>query len=304
MVRVQTSRGAIVNASAAKLTALTAVTFGAAAMLPTGASGSDTWANNGRIIYISCEMGVCDPHTSKDDGTGEEPIVIPGFEDTPTVSDNGKRIAFRQGGDIWVAKSDGSDLDNITDSPGVSETEPDISPDGKSIVYTSFSGSAGDIVRSKIDGTGVDPIVEGTTDDGAPEWSPDGKSIAFERGETSITTLDVYVMKEDGSHRKQKTDTPQKSEFSPTWSPNGERIALSQAMGSGSKLKTINASGGPMKDVGVNAGSPYVPSYSPNGQRLSFFDFHNGRQDVFTVKLNGKGKRNITDDANSDFFYD
>jgi TolB protein len=293
-----------VNASAKKLTVLTAVTLGAATVLPAAASGSDTWADNGRIIYISCLMGVCDPHTSKDDGTGEKPIAITGFEDTPTISDNGKRIAFRQGGDIWVARSNGTDIDNITATAGAQETEPDISPDGKSIVYTSFDGSAGDIVRSKIDGSDVEPLLDGTTDDGAPEWSPDGKRIAFERGETSVSTVDVYVMKKDGSGRKQRTDTAQKSEFSPTWSPGGKRIAFTQAMGSGSKLKTIKASGGPMKDVGVNAGAPYVPSYSPNGRRLSFFDFDNGQQDVFTVKLNGKGKRNITHDANQDFFYD
>ena len=292
------------NESGKKLMALTAVTLGASTVLTASASGSDTWADNGRIIYISCEVGVCNPHTSKDDGTGEEPIAITGFEDTPTISDNGKRIAFREGGDIWVAKSDGTDVDNITETAGVQETEPDISPDGKSIVYTSFDGSAGDIVRSKIDGSGVKPLLEGTQDDGAPEWSPDGKRIAFERGETSVSTVDVYVMKKDGSGRKQRTDTSQKSEFNPTWSPDGKRIAFSQAMGSGSKLKTIKASGGPMNDVGVNAGAPFVPSYSPNGKRLSFFDFDNGQQDVFTVKLNGNGKRNITDDANSDFFYD
>ena len=290
--------------SVKKLMSLTAVTLGASTLLTAGASGSDTWADNGRIIYISCEMAVCDPYTSKHDGTGEKPIEITGFEDTPTISDNGKRIAFRHDGDIWVAKSDGTDVDNITETAGASETEPDISPDGKSIVYTSFSGAAGDIVRSKIDGSDVDPLVDGTTDDGAPEWSPDGKRIAFERGETSITTLDVYVMKEDGSNPKPRTATTQKSEFNPTWSPDGKRIAFSQAMGSGSKLKTIKASGGPMKDVGVNAGNPSVPSYSPNGSRLSFFDFDNSQSDVFTVKLNGKGKRNITDDANNDFFYD
>ena len=126
------------NKSEKRLIALTAVTLGASMLLTTSASGSDLWADDGRIIYISCEMGVCNPHTSKDDGTGEEPIVIPGFEDTPTISNNGKRIAFRQAGDIWVAKSDGTDLDNITETPGEFETEPDISPDGKSIVYTSF----------------------------------------------------------------------------------------------------------------------------------------------------------------------
>jgi Tol biopolymer transport system component len=294
-----------VSKSGKKLVALTAVTLGAATMLPAGASSSDTWADNGRIIYISCESGQCDPYTSKEDGTGEKNLLDDaGFEDTPTISDNGKRIAFRHLGEIWVARSDGSDLDNITDSPGVSDTEPDISPDGKSIVYSSFDGSAGDIVRSKIDGTGVKPLLEGSKDDGAPEWSPDGKRIVFERGETSVSTKDVYVMKKDGSDRKQRTDTSQKSEFNPTWSPDGKRIAFSQFMGSGAKLKTIKASGGPMNDVGVNAGAPFVPSYSPDGQRLSFFDFDNGQSDVFTVKLNGKGKRNITHDANTDFFYD
>ena len=106
------------NQSGKKLMALTAVTLGASTVLTASASGSDTWADNGRIIYISCEMGVCNPHTSKDDGTGEEPIVITGFEDTPTISDNGKRIAFRQGGDIWVAKSDGTGVDNITETAG------------------------------------------------------------------------------------------------------------------------------------------------------------------------------------------
>ena len=193
------------NASAIKLTALTALTLGVSTVLAAGASGSDTWSDNGRIIYISCDSG-CDPYTSRDDGTGEEPIEITGFEDTPTISDNGKRVAFRQGGDIWVAKSDGTDIDNITETAGATETEPDISPDGKSIVYTSFAGAAGDIVRSKIDGSGVKPILEGTGDDGAPEWSPDGKLIAFEHGETSVSTVDVYVMNKDGSHRKQRTD--------------------------------------------------------------------------------------------------
>ncbi len=52
--------------------ALTAVTLGASMLLTTSASGSDTWADNGRIIYISCEMAECNPHTSKDDGTGEK----------------------------------------------------------------------------------------------------------------------------------------------------------------------------------------------------------------------------------------
>jgi len=271
-------------------------------MLPAVASGSDTWAENGRIIYISCEMGVCNPHTSKDDGTGEKPIVITGFEDTPTISDNGKRIAFRQGGDIWVAKSDGTDLDNITDSPGVTEVEPDISPDGKSIVYTASNGPTGDIMRSRIDGSDVTPILEVANDDRAPEWSPDGKRVAFHRYDGS--QYDVYSVKKDGSDVDRLTKTASKSEVNPTWSPDGKRIAMTHAAGPGSKLKTIAATGGSAKTVNADSLAPNIPSWSPDGKRLSYFSSEGGQADVFTVKLNGNGKRNITDDANQDFFYD
>jgi TolB protein len=290
------------NAPATKLTTWTVVMLGAAAMLPAAATGSDTWADNGRIIYISCVMGECDPFTSKNDGTGEKPISITGFQDTPTISDNGKRIAFREGGDIWVGKSDGTDLDNITNSPGVTEVEPDISPDGKSIVYTTSNGPTGDIVRSKIDGSDVTPVLDGADDDRAPEWSPDGKRIAFHRYDSP--QYDLYSVKKDGSDVDRLTDTGSKSEVNPTWSPDGKRIALTHAAGPGTKLKTIAATGGSGKTVKVDSLSPNVPSWSPNGKRLSYFSSEGGQSDVFTVKLNGKGKRNITDDLNSDFFYD
>ena len=244
------------NKSEKRLIALTAVTLGASMLLTTSASGSDLWADDGQIIYISCEMAVCNPHTSKDDGTGEEPIVIPGFEDTPTISNNGKRIAFRQAGDIWVAKSDGSGLDNITESPGEFESEPDISPDGKAIAYSQGNPSR-DIVRSKIDGSDVTPVLDGADDDSAPEWSPDGKRIAFNRRIIG-SHYDVYTVKKDGSGEKPLTDTDNKSEVNPTWSPDGKRIALTQTADMGSKLKTMAATGGPMKPVTTN--SPHLPS--------------------------------------------
>jgi Tol biopolymer transport system component len=59
-----------------------------------------------------------------------------------------------------------------------------------------------------------------------------------------------------------------------------------------------------MKPVTTNSPAPAVPSWSPNGKRLSFFGFEDGQWDVFTVKLNGKGQRNITHDLIQDFFHD
>ncbi|TSA35812.1 MAG: hypothetical protein D4R64_09030, partial [Porphyromonadaceae bacterium] len=44
-------------------------------------------------------------------------------------------IAFVYAGDIWIANIDGSDPSRLTTFPGV-ETDPNFSPDGKSIAFT------------------------------------------------------------------------------------------------------------------------------------------------------------------------
>lgn len=220
----------------------TAAVMVAFALAP-GASAADLWTDDGRIVYVSCPMSTCDIHSSKADGSDEAPLFLSAeFEDTPTISDNGKRVAFRRGGDIWVSKANGNNLENITNTPGVSEDEPDISPDGQSIVYTSRNGPTGDIVRSKIDGSDVKTVLDSAKDDSSPEWSPDGKRIAFDRNDSSVT--DVYTVKKDGSSREQVTDTENRSETQPTWSPDGKRIAMSQSFSGGSRLKTYKASGG------------------------------------------------------------
>ena len=171
-------------------------------------SGSDTWAENGRIIYISCEMGVCNPHTSKDDGTGEKPIAITGFEDTPTISDNGKRIAFRQGGDIWVAKSDGTDLDNITDSPGVhrggARHQPGREVDRLHRLRTARRATSCDPRSTAATSR---PSSTSPTTTGAPEWSPDGKRVAFQRRYDGITSTTSMSVKKDGSDVDRLTKT-------------------------------------------------------------------------------------------------
>ena len=258
---------------------------------PTTAGSSTSAATSG-----------CNPHTSAADGTDEEPIEITGFEYTPTISDNGKRIAFLASSDIWVAKSDGTGVDNITETPGIFESDPDISPDGKSVAYNTYDDSEFDILRSKIDGSSVKPVLDGDADDRAPEWSPDGKRIAFHRLDGGVT--DIFTVKKDGTGRKRLTDTADRSEANPSWSPDGKQIAFSQFFNMALKLKTVKATGGPIKNVKAGSVNPSVPSWSPNGKRLSFFASDGGQSDVFTIKLNGKGQRNITDDVNQDFFYD
>jgi len=57
--------------------------------------------------------------------------------------------------------------------------------------------------------------------------SPDGTKIAYS-GSPSIVDIheDIYVMARSGKGKKALTDTDDRSEWSPAWSPDGTKIAF------------------------------------------------------------------------------
>ena len=57
-------------------------------------------------------------------------------------------------------------------------------------------------------------------DDAAPSWSPNGKTIAFARGER------IYLMGADGRHPHALITSPGVRDADPAWSPDGTRIAF------------------------------------------------------------------------------
>ncbi len=61
----------------------------------------------------------------------------------------------------------------------------------------------------------------------APQWSPDGKWIAFMRDEddgNTFTASDIYLVNADGSNLIRLTDSMDRIEMYPQWSPNGKQI--------------------------------------------------------------------------------
>jgi len=112
--------------------------------------------------------------------------------------------------------------------------DPQISPDGRQIVYArSFMDVKADRRRANLwlvdtEGTSHRPLTSGATTDSNPRWSPDGRRIAHVSHD-SDGSAQIYVRWLDTSATfrvAQLTETPNEL----TWSPDSEWLAFTMAV--------------------------------------------------------------------------
>jgi hypothetical protein len=143
------------------------------------------------------------------------------------------------------------------------------------------------------DGTGDVPVISGSE----PAWSPDGINLAVARGG------DIWVVRADGSHPRNLTNTDDHGESEPAWSPDGRQIAFE---GRDNHLWAMSADGTGAHPVGVHASATFDdPAWSPDGSRIAFssnaaaYDAPQDEQDdevisIYTVPAAGGAMTRLT----------
>jgi len=162
----------------------------------------------------------------------------------------------------------------ITFSPGL-DGFPSLSPDAKSVVYSSDQNGSFEIyIKQLTPGGGELQLTKDGQQNLQPSWSPDGQRIAY----ISKTRGGIWIVSALGGVPKQLTEVGAR----PVWSPDGSMIAFQSGEMSEvfvsrtlppSTIWIIPSQGGAARQVtkaGNPAGGHASPSWSPDGKRIVF----------------------------------
>jgi len=174
-----------------------------------------------------------------------------------TFAPSGKRILFvaNGAGDVYSVRLDGGGLRRITHGPS-RDAAPAFSPRGNQIAFQRAPGSSASwhLFSSRPDGSrlrDLTPNLAPTSPASDPDFSPDGRTIAFAIG--LGTHSRIWTMRADGSHlRLLSTRVPGGYGFAePVFSPSGDWL-----------LVTANSSAGP-RLARIPVGDPAHPRMLP-----------------------------------------
>jgi Tol biopolymer transport system component len=211
--------------------------------------------------------------------------------------------------DLYAVDLDGNNFKRLTTTPGY-DAEATLSPDGKTIVWTSVRDGDLDLYAMDLDGTRVRRLTDDVGYDGGAFFSPDSTRIVYRashptepeeaahyrdllaQGLVEPNQLEIFVMNADGSGKKQVTSN-RASNFAPFFHPDGRRIIFSSNVETRNEkgrpsfhLYLVNDDGTGLERITTEGRFNSFPMFSPDGKRLVWVsDRHAKEPGEFNVFL-------------------
>ena len=210
---------------------------------------------------------------------------------------------------LWTISLDTKEKKRLTEG-AFSVQAPQWSPDGKWIAYAASKAGAQESIFTDISNdrdsdlfvvaaTGGAPrkLTTNPAPDANPQWSPDGKWIAYAASSDSwASKTDLMVMPvEGGAPRNLTAEFVESVGFSINWSADGRAIFFSSGVGMYANIYSVPAAGGKVAQI-TREPRNYGPfDLSADGKAIAW-TVNDSRtpDDIWVAAANGEGARKLT----------
>lgn len=163
------------------------------------------------------------------------------------------------------------------------------------------------------DGAGNIPVTDGNHLVMSPQFSPDGRFIAYllyryvGQGRNRYPVANVYIM--DTMTRKTSPLLTQAQmeaisqanghskvtmTYAPRFSPDGRSVCFSLVIDGKSAIYTMNRSTGQIRRLTDHRAIDTSPAYSPDGKSIVFTSNRSGREKIYIMNVDGSHVRRVT----------
>lgn len=174
-------------------------------------------------------------------------------------------FAYQPGGANWV---------RLTDGPW-QDTDPSISPDGKTIAFASNRDGQWDLYTMNLASGETSRLTETPEYDGAPDWSPDSRWMVHETyvSDEGGGNLELFIRPVDNSQEPIRLTFDPNADIEPAWSPQGRQIIFISTRTGESEvwLADLDRVDQRFQNLSVNKDSREAhPGWSSDGSKLSW----------------------------------
>ncbi|HSQ03047.1 MAG TPA: Tol-Pal system beta propeller repeat protein TolB [Burkholderiales bacterium] len=227
---------------------------------------SPAWSPDGtRIAYVSFEHNKPTVYVQSLT-TGQRRAVanFPGSNSAPAWAPDGRHLAVvltkDRGSQLYLVSADGGGSATRVTTSSAIDTEPNFSPDGQWLLFTSDRGGSPQIYRVSVGGGPAQRLTFEGSYNVSPRYAPDGKSFAFVQ-RTGGGRFNVAV--QDFASKQVQVLTDGRIDESPSFAPNSRMILYAREIGGRGILAAVSSDGRVKQRFLEAAGDVREPAWGP-----------------------------------------